>query len=142
MWQSRDETIRLCDEAADRIEALSHRAGPMEAVAALSSRPVDDTGGEFSSVNPEALGGWQTTDTAPRDGTEVILATVIDGFVYEEPATGRWTGRTWEPSWQGRSVIEYQDDFGTDWQSFAPQPTHWMPLPPAPDTVSTNEVRG
>ena len=23
MWQSRDETIRLCDEAADAIEALS-----------------------------------------------------------------------------------------------------------------------
>lgn len=82
--------------------------------------------------------GWQPIETAPRDGTEIILAAVIDGHVYEEPATGRWEGHIWEPSWQCNAVIEHQSDFGTNWHTFGPQPTHWMPLPPPPATATRN----
>jgi len=79
----------------------------------------------------QALGGWQTIDTAPRDGTTVRVGR--RKFFQQWPlfplrarfVDGRWL-----------------TDYGNDkWRSFEPQPNCWMPLPPAPDTVSTNEVR-
>ena len=48
-----------------------------ETVAALSSRPVDDTGGEFSGVNPEAV-AWRARFVTSTDGRE------WSDWVYEE----------------------------------------------------------
>ena len=110
------------------------------------------------TTNPDreqALGGWQTIDTAPRDGTWIEAwrnppAKYEMGY-WEPRVTVRWEQDGSEGAWvwpdgtyevyteRGREradIAIQSDDFYAD-SSF----THWMPLPPAPDTVSTNEVR-
>lgn len=57
--------------AEEAIAAWNRRAATMEAVAALSSRPVDDTGGEFSSVNPEAVAWREKVVAIIRDHVQV-----------------------------------------------------------------------
>ena len=65
------------DIARAIIDAMIALSAPTEAVAALSSRPVDDTGGEFSGVNPEAV-AWRARFVTSTDGRE------WSDWVYEE----------------------------------------------------------
>lgn len=55
--------------------------------------------------------GWQPIETAPRDGTSIIVATNT-GFVGEAFFHHEWC-------WQRRGRT-------------TTRPTHWMPLPPPP----------
>ena len=82
---------------------------------------------------------WQPIETAPKDGTEVLLY-----------APGRLTYGAWtEPS--DVPEIKYRDGFAPEpeWEEFAPfwsswdggftedhPPTHWMPLPDAPGATT------
>lgn len=64
------------------------------------------------------MGGWQTIDTAPLDGTSVLLScdgTVFEGE-YHADANGWWLANS-DPTdyWDGQVF-----------------PTHWMPLPLPP----------
>jgi hypothetical protein len=58
---------------------------------------------------------WKSIDTAPRDGSEVLISGTYDnGQQYVEvrwfwPHKGHWNGRKIEP------------------------PTHWMPVPDPPE---------
>jgi hypothetical protein len=80
---------------------------------------------------------WQPIETAPMDGTE-ILAVFSNDYGYQEKPTvyGPWTvafrrGK-WMASWDGRSVIERESDFGTEYMEAPLDPTNWMPLPDPP----------
>jgi hypothetical protein len=58
---------------------------------------------------------WQPIETAPRDGTRVLLTLKYD----DEPIIGRTVARIWctdEETWEGGWHKEIE-------------PTHWMPLP-------------
>lgn len=72
---------------------------------------------------------WQPIETAPRDGTHVLL------LIGEVAIGGCWVlhSEGWEsgiPDWYGWDtdndliLIEVPDD----------EPTHWMPIPPPPQT--------
>lgn len=72
--------------------------------------------------------GWQPIETAPKDGTRILMA--VRGFV---PAVAYWQN--------DRGVFDYLDaECMPDeraWQamlanSFEWEPTHWMPLPEPP----------
>ena len=72
---------------------------------------------------------WQPIETAPKDGTSVL--------VYP-PTHGNKTASiaTWETDKYARKPRPYwrrDDDFGQHSISREKPPTHWMPLPPAPD---------
>lgn len=57
---------------------------------------------------------WQPIDSAPRDGTAVLL---------------------WWPHWASRPVVGYYGFAGWDATEVigaGPGPTHWLPLPPPP----------
>jgi len=61
---------------------------------------------------------WRTIDSAPKDGTWILV-----GAVNLYPCDAHWAtdpvGDTWD----------WMDGFGR----FAAQPTHWQPLPPLPE---------
>jgi hypothetical protein len=65
--------------------------------------------------------GWQSMDTAPTDGTDILLAFepclgyMVMGKWYEKKK-----GWTWVCSYSHRRVLE--------------EPTHWHPLPSQPYT--------
>lgn len=76
----------------------------------------------------QALDAWQPIESAPKDGTYILLGSA-DG------------------SWIARNYPVYQSGYRPDnpWQSMMlnhehmgrypkAKPTHWMPLPPAPST--------
>lgn len=78
---------------------------------------------------------WQPIETAPRDGTEILLcqATDADGEAIGEKAWGIFV--------QVAAWWSADDDDGGEWIVYCSrvqeprlhfQPTHWMPLPPNP----------
>lgn len=70
---------------------------------------------------------WQLIETAPRDGTSVLLS---DGM---QMAVAYWSA----PGITGKSykwlIQEYPDGDYNSWIEFE-DPTHWMPLPPLPSS--------
>lgn len=71
-------------------------------------------GMRFRKPEP-AFGDWRDIDSAPKDGTRVL--THRQGFA-ESMAV----------AWWHESELEWVAVHGSYW----PEPTHWMPLPPAP----------
>jgi hypothetical protein len=94
-------------------QSLSHRI--CEQLNALS--PPSDGG----------VGGWQEIETAPRDGTKIIIASISrDGTIEDIDFDAFWTSE--RESWEMPQVYFY-------WASAygrVEEPTHWMPLPPPP----------
>ncbi len=83
---------------------------------------------------------WMDIETAPRDGTEII-AVFSNDYGYQERPTvyGPWTVKfrdnKWMASWDDARVIESEGYWGTDYKTTPLDPTHWMPLPPPPETT-------
>lgn len=63
------------------------------------------------------MSGWQSIETAPRDGTEIIAYFGMTNPKYAESV--RWSHGQWAWAQDG--------DYPLD------GPTHWMPLPPPPE---------
>lgn len=87
---------------------------------------------------------WQTIDSAPKDGREII-AVFSNDYGYQDKPTvyGPWTvsfnGKEWVSSWDGYRVISSQTDFGTDYRDPDIEPTHWMPMPAPPAQAKKDE---
>lgn len=69
---------------------------------------------------------WQPIETAPKDGTEILIVGVYpDGMAGNVEAgffdhdSGYWAGT-------------YYDGYGYTYNN--PEPTHWMPLPEPPES--------
>jgi hypothetical protein len=70
---------------------------------------------------------WQPIETAPRDGSKVILWDSHEGVCcarYEDYAAG------WRAFWGTENYI--RDGSTYDFALIASHPTHWMPLPEPP----------
>jgi hypothetical protein len=68
---------------------------------------------------------WQPIETAPKDGTTLIL-----GWLQRDRVSIGWFG----PKLSTHGV-NYGDDwgYGTEWDcKYSTPPTHWMPLPEPP----------
>ena len=62
---------------------------------------------------------WQPIETAPKDGTKIIVFDHYDGVVI-----ARWRMRWPE------SGYEWIEATGEEYENY--RPTHWMPLPEPP----------
>lgn len=85
---------------------------------------------------------WQTIDTAPRDGTALLLICMTA----QSPIAmiGHWAKhRAWapEPAWlyahshdwpDADRMTVFQRQSAAESLGNIPAPTHWMPLPPPP----------
>jgi len=72
------------------------------------------------------IGAWKWIETAPRDGTDILLANALT------MAVGQWS-ESRDPRyscWQLTHTGGYAGDGLLDFD-----PTHWMPLPPLPETI-------
>ena len=68
------------------------------------------------------MGEWQPIETAPKDGTVVLIYSPADGVMSSHLHWGNWQGMVW------RSVGHV--DFERS------KPTHWMPLPAPPKATT------
>jgi hypothetical protein len=69
---------------------------------------------------------WQPIETAPHDGTDILLTTWgADG--YGEIDVGSW-GFIEKSDWDGSDVIGWLSNYGR-----IEEPTHWMALPVPPE---------
>ena len=89
---------------------------------------------------------WEPIDTAPKDGSYVILARWfdLDGETYPVVTFGHWLEGYGDASdemgicsgWNDHHYTEFDPgrDFGNpDFMRPPRQPTHWMPLPAPPE---------
>ena len=91
----------------------------------LANHPVREIA---AIIDRAASAGWQPIETAPKDGTWILLlhenhSTPTVGRWIDTPTVGRWIDGGW-----------FSDD-GLKWPS-----THWMPLPPPPSAPSPAKV--
>lgn len=64
---------------------------------------------------------WRTIESAPKDGTEVLI----------------WDGASMVVAmWRPNLLIPWRGTYGDG--DAAWEPTHWMPLPPAPKGETDN----
>lgn len=68
---------------------------------------------------------WQPIETAPKDGTELLLTEFRNGE-YGHIEHGSW-GFLERSDWDGKAVYGWMTDFGS-----LDEPTHWMPALPKP----------
>ncbi len=75
----------------------------------------------------EGLGAWQPIETAPRDGTAVL--------VWPPTWSGTASAAKWNPDQYSKKPRPYwsrNDDFGRVTISREKPPSHWMPIPRGP----------
>lgn len=86
------------------------------------------TEANIESGREVAPSGWRPIDTAPRDGTEIIVC-----GPYDEPCVVSWSGRNWVGSFQGQASIESQGDMWTDYHmAQVAEKLVWRPMPTPP----------
>jgi hypothetical protein len=74
---------------------------------------------------------WQPIESAPKDGTPLLLFSPLDYFTFGNVENGLiWVSGGWRcgsSGWRGDGGIDHE-------------PTHWMPLPPPPpDALARQE---
>ena len=81
---------------------------------------------------------WRTIETAPQDGRELLLG-YRNSHGHWRTLRGRWVNQDQiDNEWEGG------DEYTAGWYEepvegehcYPTSPTHWMPLPPAPETQS------
>jgi hypothetical protein len=113
-------------QCADELEAaLTAPELELECEIHPMMRKADCPCGAVSEV-PEQAKGWQPIETAPKDGTNLLLCEARNGEI------GNIEHGAWEfierSDWDGAKVYGWCTDFGR-----IDEPTHWMmPLPAPP----------
>lgn len=81
------------------------------------------------------LVGWEPIETAPRDGTLVLLLLPPDPYPHDEVVLARWSDESGTPPGpNGPFGWDIAGPLGGMWMAER-EPTHWLPLPQYPDDV-------
>jgi hypothetical protein len=114
-------------EAARRIVAKHAAKVAKAAIEWPGAKPIEDT--DAVIVARALLTPWRDMSTAPKDGTWVLLYGDGPSFM-RCPFVGYWTGMGLRPDGTETPLAWYQ---AISSSRYPCQPTHWMPLPPAPE---------
>lgn len=114
-------------EAKDANMAWPHTA-PHRAVQLVE---VGTSAAELNPSPPEGMvGGWMPIETAPKDGSYLLLWEQYS----DAPFVGYWSGGSWsvshehvdaEGGWDGANVVD----------ALSMPITHWMPIPAPPTSA-------
>ncbi len=63
---------------------------------------------------------WQPIESAPKDGTRLLVFSPVDGVVSSHWEGGVWQGLPWRSPRNAAKAA----------------PTHWMPLPSPPEAAN------
>jgi len=95
-------------------------------------------------ASADRAAGWQPIETAPKDGTQVMLtngAIVAQGWwEHEEPYIRE--ERDIEGYYMGQAEHDGFDGWLDCEGGMTPDPTHWMPLPPPPAIAASAPQQG
>lgn len=125
---------QACDDADDELKtALLKNASSL-----LNSH---EESRRLKEENEELRKGWRPIETAPKDGTSVLLLGwpgqehgVCVGYWEPHFDYNEWTQESTDSScW---TYDDYDQDPIEDWQ-----PTHWMPLPAKPESAQQEQVK-
>ncbi len=118
--KDRDEALFAVPPEADEAERLTSALAMLEMMRALPTPAHPD--------QQSPLDGWQEIATAPKDGS-VFLAWPgeLEGCTAAVPA-----------SWYVHPSVSGWVTTAFDCNEFEFEPTHWMPLPPSPDTPTAS----
>jgi hypothetical protein len=103
----------VLDQAADRLKELARELSEETHSRKVAAEKAWEFADKLKTME------WQPIETAPRDGTSVLVA------VYEED------GRYW-----GQDIVAWNDHIGWDSSGYDWQPNmilYWMPLPEPPN---------
>lgn len=79
----------------------------------------------------EEAGRWRPIETAPKDGTAIIL-----GYEGSHSEEGFWMADTKRNHWGKAGWFATDSDILCDYPH---TPTHWQPLPPAPGAMENDK---
>ncbi|WP_422028077.1 DUF551 domain-containing protein [Roseovarius sp.] len=99
-------------------------------------------------MSKEALSGWQPIETAPKDGTPIVIGRrgwdcypVAQYMEYPgNPVLDGSEQDAWMYGW-GHDCMGFtygHEDYWLGWDE-DPMPTHWMPLPEPPALIAEGE---
>lgn len=104
----------------------------------------DSCAAAIRALQPDEETGWRPIESAPRDGTEVLIWRADCGAMIGRYAALQDFLSDRECEEMGPEAAEKEDWFGGDsinnWRLDGSEtPTHWQPLPPPPDSQDLRE---
>ena len=137
-------TDTLTQRARDVAGRLHKR--PNTELAAMRQR--EKAAAIISELVERIEGVWQDIETAPKDGTWILLCggrTDEDFYLRDEPeAQSRIVSAFWllSPRGDGDGEEWSVGFWDGSWRTGYENPTHWMPLPPPPSVLGKQEGEG
>ena len=144
-----DTLTQRARDAAGRLKRREIRGeGMVIAWLPPSSEAIAEAAAIISELVERIEGVWQPIETAPKDGTWILLCggrTDEDFYLRDEPeAQSRIVSAFWLLSPCGdEDGEEWSVGFWDgSWRTGYENPTHWMPLPPPPSVLGKQEGEG
>lgn len=119
--------IEIEKELLARITALESQLAQRFGAADMATAAAQGFREGAAAPQPAGAAGWQSIETAPKDGSYLLLWEQYS----DAPFVGYWSGGSWsvshehvdaEGGWDGANVVD----------ALSMPITHWMPLPAAP----------
>jgi len=134
VWQGGDWVAGSNDRAdAEHYLTIYGQDGPVEAKTSFTYR-VEGFTDEHALAASTPVGGWEDISTAPKDGTNILMAAAPSGpAIHWRYGVGSFSA--WPTETVGGPLL-------WDWP-WGNQPTHWQPIvaPPPPSVSIDNGSR-
>jgi hypothetical protein len=104
----------------------------------LLDTSIDYTSWDISEAGSIEMTEWQPIETAPKDGTLILLHRSdgsISPFENDTIVVGKWIAGPWQDGSESKFVFGshyYIDEDNCKTTFHIATATHWMPLPPPP----------